>query len=174
MTEFGLRGKCQLAAAAARFLALLVVCAWIAPVSAQPVFGPAKITVTPPLPNSVNAFQITVGGPIIIGCSPIIVGGTDVTLSGSVIQVTILLTCGIFTTSSAYLSSVTVGPLPPGDYTNEHFRRIRGFITYGSPLPGGSLPLTVIAAPVAEPIPTLNEAALVGLSGAFGTRRSIA
>jgi len=69
----------------ARFLALLVACTFIAPVSAQPVFGPATITVTLPLPNSINDFQINVGAPLIIGCAPLVVDGTNVTFSGLVI-----------------------------------------------------------------------------------------
>lgn len=128
VTDLRFKGKYHLTAAV-RFLTLLLACTWIAQVNAQRVSGPTTITVTPPLPNSVESFQIGVSAPLIFGCSPIIVDGTEVAVSGSLIQVTILLTCGVFNTPSAYLSSVTVGPLPAGNYTIEHFRRTRSFTT---------------------------------------------
>jgi len=116
------------------------------PVDAQVVWGPTTTTTTPTQPDSGSAFQVNVSGHVVVGCAPLLLDSLDTQIIGSTIQVTAFMTCGVFTSPDQYALAVTVGPLPPANYTIEHFRRIRGAAgPYGNPMLAASVPLLVTA-----------------------------
>jgi hypothetical protein len=136
-------------------------------VNAQVVWGATTIATSPPQPNSASAFQVNVSGQVIVGCSPLLLDSVVAQVVGSTIQVMAYISCGVFTTPNQYSFAANVGPLPAGNYTVEHFRRIRGIGSggpYGTPTIAATLPVLVAFGTPSSAIPTLSGMALVLLA----------
>jgi hypothetical protein len=122
----------------------LLLCLVATAASAQPLFGPTTITVSPPSPTAGVSFQAHVSGSI---SAPCVVNSANATVVATTIELTGFFTCSTLPGTFPYSFTVNVPALPPGAYTIQELRRLRfnpAPSPYANPIAGGSLPIVVI------------------------------